>query len=109
MNDSLPFTIESIVPNPAKDEITVSVAGVGDHHAGDNHAIECQMYDALGREVTASPQPLSLLGEGLVLMYRTLHPEFIFCECRRVDMCSRGAWWCSIEKFLDFRERGVSS
>jgi hypothetical protein len=36
MNDSLPFYIESIQPNPAQDEITI-------------HAVNCEMYDALGR------------------------------------------------------------
>ncbi len=58
MNDSLPFYIQSIQPNPAQDEITISLSGSA------QPVIE--MYDALGRITTAaSPQPLSLLGEGL--------------------------------------------
>lgn len=58
----LPFTITSIVPNPAGDEVEVRVAG-GDPAT----LLHFEMYDALGRSALtpASPQPLSLLGEGL--------------------------------------------
>ncbi len=42
MNDSLPFYIESIQPNPAQNEITVTLSGSA------NPQIE--IYDALGRE-----------------------------------------------------------
>src|SRR5665213_233527 len=38
----VPFTIESIVPNPARSEITVSVVGE------DPGAIACELFDALG-------------------------------------------------------------
>jgi photosystem II stability/assembly factor-like uncharacterized protein len=47
----IPFAIQSIVPNPAADEITIRVAAVGDHHAisvGDHHAISYQVMDVLG-------------------------------------------------------------
>ena len=43
-NDSPPFSIESIHPNPAQDEITVDISG--------NAQPEIQMYDALGRSIT---------------------------------------------------------
>ena len=41
LNDSLPFIIESIQPNPAQDEITVELSG--------NVQPEIEMFDALGR------------------------------------------------------------
>ncbi len=49
MNDSLPFAIESIVPNPAQDEITLSISEGDAAEGGSIHAVEIEMYDALGR------------------------------------------------------------
>jgi hypothetical protein len=48
MQTGTPFTIESIVPNPAQTEITVRLGGaaVGAHHAG---VIAYILSDALGR------------------------------------------------------------
>ncbi len=54
-----PFAIDGIVPNPAQNEITVTLSGAA------QPAIE--MYDALGREVLAqgtTPQPPPSLGGG---------------------------------------------
>jgi hypothetical protein len=57
-NDTPPFSIESIQPNPASDAITIRVdaaapgsIGVSDAAGGGSiHNINCEMYDALGRE-----------------------------------------------------------
>ncbi len=65
LNDTLPFVIESIQPNPAHNEITISVV------AGDPASLlQVQMYDALGREVTTPqppPIPLRSIGGGVRL------------------------------------------
>ncbi len=52
----VPFSITSIVPNPARDEIMVTLSGSA------QPAVE--MYDALGREVT-TPQPPPSIGGGV--------------------------------------------
>jgi hypothetical protein len=60
MNDSLPFYIERIQPNPAQDKITVMLSGSA------NPTIE--MYDALGRIVLVpptTPQPPPSLEGGV--------------------------------------------
>jgi len=44
-----PYSIESVVPNPAQGEITVTVA------AEDAGAITCELYDALGNLVLQQP------------------------------------------------------
>ena len=45
MQGAPPFSIESIIPNPARTELTVRVVGAG---AG---AITCELFDALGNSV----------------------------------------------------------
>jgi photosystem II stability/assembly factor-like uncharacterized protein len=65
MNDSLAFVIESIQPNPAQHEITVTLSG--------SVQPSVEMYDALGRVValptTPQPPPIPLrsIGGGVVL------------------------------------------
>jgi photosystem II stability/assembly factor-like uncharacterized protein len=57
------FTIESIQPNPAQNEITVQLSG--------NVQPEIEMYDALGRSVLncnpTTPQPPPSIGGGVIL------------------------------------------
>ncbi len=57
------FTIESIQPNPAQDEITVHLSG--------NVQPVIEMYDALGRSVLncnpTTPQPPPSIGGGVIL------------------------------------------
>ncbi len=60
MNHAAPFSIESIQPNPAQEEITVTLSGAAQP--------TIEMYDALGREVLAqgtTPQPPPSLGGGV--------------------------------------------
>ncbi len=59
MENVTPFSIESIVPNPAGDEITIELSGSA------QPVIE--MYDALGRSVLTTPQPPPSIGVGVVL------------------------------------------
>ncbi len=83
MEGSLPFSIASIVPNPAQNEITIRVdaaapgsIGGGDDAAGVGsiHAVHCEMFDALGRIVLVPPTtpqpppiPLRSIGGGVVI------------------------------------------
>ncbi len=60
MNHAAPFSIESIQPNPAQNEITVKLSCAAQPTV--------EMYDALGREVLAqgtTPQPPPSLGGGV--------------------------------------------
>ncbi len=60
MNHGAPFSIESIQPNPAQEEIRVELSGAAQPTV--------EMYDALGREVLAqgtTPQPPPSLGGGV--------------------------------------------
>jgi hypothetical protein len=69
LNDTLPFYIQSIQPNPAQDEIQIRVV------AGDPASLlQVQMYDALGRSVLVPPTtpqpppiPLRSIGGGVVI------------------------------------------
>ncbi len=60
MSEQAPFSIEGIQPNPAQNEITVTLSGTAQPTV--------EMYDALGREVLAqgtTPQPPPSLGGGV--------------------------------------------
>ncbi|HWF43399.1 MAG TPA: T9SS type A sorting domain-containing protein, partial [Candidatus Kapabacteria bacterium] len=86
MQTGSPFTIESIVPNPAQTEITVQLGGaaVGTHHAGS--AITYTLSDALGRGALSGEDiPTSLNVSGLPSgVYYLRLSQNGFTETRRV-------------------------
>jgi hypothetical protein len=91
----IPLAIQSIVPNPAADEITVWVATVGDQHAiseGGHHAISYQVIDVLGT-VRAEGE---VTGEALMLNVHSLANGLYYLRARGrmwVRRCQADSLW----------------